>query len=143
MGDGEPNWRPISDLPMLAANLDQGRQLAREHLDTLKQAQPYQLDDATVARIIATWQITRDDLDQLFGEQGRVWQQQPLNASQAADVERYCAAADNDCALVDEILVLAAELQAVTIERLLAKSDLEVGLEALSLNFVGQQPEAK
>jgi hypothetical protein len=44
--------------------------MARQHLDTLRDAHPYRLDDPTVAQVIKTWEVTRDDLDQLFAEQG-------------------------------------------------------------------------
>ena len=42
------------------------------------------------------------------------------------DVEHYCALVSEERGLVEEILTLADELRLVTIERLLAKSDLEV-----------------
>lgn len=71
MDDEEPTWQPISALPMLTAHAAEGARLARQHLDTLREATPYRLDDATVAGLIRTWEVTRDDLDQLFAEQGR------------------------------------------------------------------------
>ena len=35
---GEPQWQPISRLPMLTAHIEQGVQLGEEHLATLGQA---------------------------------------------------------------------------------------------------------
>jgi len=116
---------------MLTARVAEGVQLAREHLDLLREAHRYQLDDATVTRVIQTWQVTCDDLDLLFAEQGRRWRQQTRGTRRQADVERYCALVDEERSLVEEILRLAGELQRVTIDRLLAKSDLEVGIETL------------
>lgn len=46
-------------------------------------------------------------------------------------MERFCALVGEERALVGQILTLVHELQAVTMERLLAKSDLEVGLDAM------------
>jgi hypothetical protein len=69
--DDEPSWQPLSALPMLTAHAAEGVRLAPEHLDNLREAHPYRLDDASVARVISTWEVTRDDLDQLFAEQGR------------------------------------------------------------------------
>ena len=129
--DEEPNWQPVSAVPMLTARVAEGVQLAREHLDLLREAHRYQLDDATVTRVIQTWQVTCDDLDLLFAEQGRRWRQQTRGTRRQADVERYCALVDEERSLVEEILRLAGELQRVTIDRLLAKSDLEVGIETL------------
>ncbi len=71
MLDDEPSWQPLSGLPMLTVHAAEGVRLAREHLDTLREARPYRLDDASVAHVIRTWEVTRDDLDQLFTEQGR------------------------------------------------------------------------
>jgi hypothetical protein len=116
---------------MLTAHAAEGVRLAHEHRDTLREARPYQLDAASVAHVVRTWTATRDDLDQLFTEQGRRWRQQARGRRQEADVEHYCALVAEERALAERILTLAAELQAVTIERLMANSDLEVGMETL------------
>jgi hypothetical protein len=52
-----------------SAHAAEGVRLAREHLDALREARPYQLDDASVAGVVRTWTVARDDLDQLFIEQ--------------------------------------------------------------------------
>jgi hypothetical protein len=129
--DDEPSWQRLSALPMLTAHAAEGVRLAREHLDTLREAHPYRLDDASVAHVIRTWEVTRDDLDRLFTEQGRRWQRQARSTRQQVGVEHYCALVAEESGLVEEILTLARELQTVTIERLLAKSDLEVGVETM------------
>lgn len=131
MRDDEPTWQPLSALPMLTAHAAEGVELARQHFDTLRQAGPYRLADAEVGRVIQTWTVTRDDLDRLFAEQGRRWQQQTRGTRHQRDVEHYCALVAEERALVEQLLALADELRTVTIERLLAKSDLEVGLEAV------------
>jgi hypothetical protein len=97
----------------------------------LHKRRAYQLDDATVSRVVATWQVTRDDLEQLFAEQGRRWRQETRDTGHQADVEHYCALVAEERAVVEEILALAVEFEAITIDRLLAKSDLEVGIETL------------
>ena len=91
MRDGQPSWQPLSALPMLVAHAAEGVRLARERLDTLREARLYQLDDASVAHVVRTWTVTRDDLDHLFTEHGRRWRQQAHGRRQEADVERYCA----------------------------------------------------
>jgi hypothetical protein len=115
---------------MLTARVVEGGRLAREHLDLLRRAQRYGLDDATVARVIQTWQVTRNDLDGLFAEHGRLWGQQTRDTRHQTDVEHYCALVAEERAVVEEILALAAGLKAVTIDRL-ANSDLEVGIDTL------------
>jgi hypothetical protein len=86
---------------------------------------------ADVERVIATWTVTAEDLDHLFAEQGRRWQHQAQATPHARDVERFCALVGEQRAIVGQIHPQAHELQAVTMERLLAKSDLEVGLDAI------------
>lgn len=131
MHDEEPTWQPLSALPMLTTHAAEGVRLAREHLDLLGEASPYRLDDATVAREIATWQTTRDDLDQLFTEQGRRWQQQAQGTRHEGEVEHYRALVAEERDLVEQILTLAHRLESVTIEKLLAKTDIEVGVETI------------
>ena len=116
---------------MLTAHAIEGVRLAREHLDTLREARPCQLDDASVAHVVRTWTVTRDDLDDLFIEQGRRWRQQAHGKRQETAVAHYCALIAEERDLVERILALAADLQAVTIEQFPAKSDLEVGLETV------------
>jgi hypothetical protein len=130
----EPRWQPISRLPELTAHIEQGVQLAAEHLATLQGAreQPYVLDDLTVARVTATFTQTRTDLVTLFAEQGRRWQGLDLGATRRRDVDRFVDLVAQELDLVEQILTLAEELKAATIERMLGKSDLEIGMEALA-----------
>ena len=130
----EPDWQPISRLPMLTAHAEQGVALAREQLALLGQARgAYRLSDADVAGVTATWTKTRTDLLELFTEQGRRWQdlERDFDPGLGADVDRYVTLVAEETAIVEQILALADELTAWTIEALLAKSDLEVGLEAI------------
>jgi hypothetical protein len=129
----EPRWQPISRLPELTAHIEQGIQLAAEHLATLAGAreQPYVLDDMTVTRVATVFTQTRTDLA-LYAEQGRHWQGLDLGATRRRDVARFVDLVAQELDLVEQILTLAEELKAATIERMLAKSDLELGLEALT-----------
>lgn len=129
---GEPQWQPISKLAFLTAHIEQGIALAREHLALLGEARgAYRLSNADVAAIIRTWTQTRTDLVELYVEQGRRWQALDLGATRRKDVDRYVALVAEELALVEQTLALAEELKAWTIEALLAKSDEQVGLEAL------------
>jgi hypothetical protein len=91
------------------------------------------LDNATVAGVIKTFTKTRADLVDLYAEQGRRWQTLDLDATQRKDVAAYVALVERELAIVEEILTLAEQLAAGTIEKTLAKSDLELGLEVLGI----------
>lgn len=129
----EPTWQPISALPMLTAHVKQGVQLAAEHLATLTEARdrPGVLDNASVDRVVATFTTTREDVE-LFAEQGRRWQAEELTETETAGVEHYVGLVARERELVEAILALAEQLRAGTIETVLAKSDLELGLEYLA-----------
>lgn len=59
MRDEEPTWQPLSALPLLTAQAVEGVRLAQEHLDPLRQAGPYRLDDASVDHVIRTFSAPR------------------------------------------------------------------------------------
>jgi uncharacterized protein YqeY len=129
---GEPQWQPISRLASLTGHIEQGVALAREHLALLSEARgTYKLSNADVAAVIKTWSKTRTDLIELYTEQGRRWQGLDLGATRRKDVDRYVDPVAQELALVEQILALADELKAWTIEAMLAKSDEQLGLEAL------------
>ena len=135
-------WQPVSAVPMLTALVDGGIELATDQLDTLREARPpsqHVLDDATVGHVIRVYKTTRTDLA-MFAEQGQRWLAEQLNARQRRDVEHYVAQVARERQLVEDILTLADELGEVTIERVLAKSDFEVGLMALPWETVSVPP---
>lgn len=119
-------------LPMIAKLTDEGLRDAREHYDTLLQARPkpYVLDDATIAR---TKRVNGEGLEWcgVYDEQFRRWRRGHLTASQRGEVARLTGVNQKLRSVLTEILKLADELGAGTIERQLAKSDEQLGLEYL------------
>jgi hypothetical protein len=67
----------------------------------------------------------------LWVETGERWQAQDLNAAEAAKVDQYVAAVEAFAASNAVIPALADEPAAGTIEKTLAKSDLQPGVESL------------
>ena len=130
MPEEEPTWRPVGDVTMLTSVTVESVEFARECLETIVDAGPYRLDDATVARMLRMWHDT-SELNEVFAAQGRRWRQDALGTRHEGDVIHFCALVDEERALIDKILSIAQKLPDVTIERLLAKSDLELGIEAL------------
>lgn len=126
----QPQWQPIRMLPTLTLHIDGMLEADREQYETLLEAKPYVLDDATVARVISAFETQAKDF-WLFEEQLKHWQSGPLTAAQRQEVERLVgqmrALRQNN----EKVLVLARELAQGTIEKQLAKSDLEVGVEML------------
>lgn len=136
--DQEPNWQPISALATITSLIDRQVASGRDQHQRLLQAaeRPYLLDDATVARVRRAVGDTAADL-WLYDTQLTRWARQPLTQAQRRDIERLQAQMISLHDIVEQILALAARLQDRTIETLLAKSDLEGGLEWLGRNHPG------
>ena len=131
-GRGEPNWQPISMLATIASLSDEGLRDAREHYATLLEARPkpYVLDDATIAR---TKRVNVESLEwcEVYDRQLARWQRERLTGEQREEVTRLQGVVRDLRAVLTQILELADELARGTIERQLAKSDLELGLEVV------------
>jgi hypothetical protein len=111
--DDDPSWQPLSALPMLTVIAAEGVRLAREPLNNLREAHPYRLDDALVARVISTWEVTQDDLTSCSRNRAAGG-----NSRHAVAGGRSGALVAEERGLVEDILALLHELPAVTIERL-------------------------
>ena len=136
----EPTWRPISWLPTISSAITGSLAAAHELHGTLEQGweRPYRMDEATLARARRVFAEQAEDVE-LYAEQLRRWQAEALSLAQRHEVEGLVGQVDEWRREVAAILQLADELQANTIEALLRKSDLEVGLEAL----LGQEPHRR
>jgi len=129
----EQNWYPISKIGWFTDHIREGITVTRRQLELLQPArsQPYLLDDATVARIIGVHHDQAGDLD-LFQNQADRWKASPdLTEAQRAGIAAYEALIAQLRQVNSEVLAVAAELASGTIETVLAKSDLELGIEAL------------
>lgn len=117
---------------MIANHIDGMLEEAVEHLATLQEAipKPYVLDDYTVNRVIKVFTTQQNDL-WLFDEQLQRWKATSLTPKQLQEVTRLLAQMERLHETISNILALAAELKEKTIEKMLSKSDLEIGLEAL------------
>jgi hypothetical protein len=138
-GRGEPNWQPIGMLAMIASLIDEGLRDGREHYAALLEARPkpYVLDDATIARMK---RVNGEGLEwcDVYDRQLARWQRQRLTGAQRQEVARLQGVQRELRAVLTQILELADELGRGTIERQLARSDLELGLEYV----LGSRPRA-
>ena len=127
-----PTWQPITQLPLIASLIDGMLESAEEQYQTLQSARPrpHVLDDYTVGRVIAVFTTQQDDL-WLFEEQLRRWAAQELTDGQRREVGRLTSQLGQLRQVIAAILALADELKSGTIEQVLAKSDAQLGLEAL------------
>jgi hypothetical protein len=129
---GEPNWQPVTAVTMMAGMLTEQLAANREQLELLGRArrEPWLLDDATVDRVKKVFGVQRDDM-WLWEENGRRWQALDLDTATRAQAGGYMSLAAQFAATSTEVLALAGEIAGGTISKVMAKSDLELGIEAL------------
>ena len=130
--DPTPNWQPLTALPLIASIIDGELADGQEHYAALLAARdrPHVLDDATVERSIKLHTEQRDFLG-VFAEQLARWRNEQPTEAQRRELDRLEGQLEHLRAVLNAILELAEELQQGIIERVLAKSDLELGIEAL------------
>ena len=104
----------------------------QEQLETLESVRPkpYVLDDHTVARLIRSFTTQLNDLG-LYQEQLARWKRAELSAGQRQEVERLGGQLVVLREATQSVLSISDELKDSTIEKVLAKSDLELGVDFL------------
>ncbi len=127
-----PHWQPLTALPLIASIIDGELADGQEHHATLLSVRdrPYVLDDAIVERSLKLHTEQRDFLG-VFTEQLSRWRHEQPTDAQRRELDRLEGQLERLRTVLNDILALAEELKQGTIERVLAKSDLELGLEAL------------
>ena len=126
------NWQPICALPLIASLIDGLLDEAEQQYENLQSCrpQPHVLDDYTVGRVIKVYTEQADDVG-LYAEQLSRWNRLTLTPPQRQEVDRLSEQLPRIRERISAIVALAAELKGGTIETVLGKSDLEVGLEFL------------
>lgn len=133
----QPNWQPIEFMPTLGALINGMLEADKEQYENLLQAKvkPWVLDDYTVNRVKSAFTTQRKDFA-LYDEQLKRWAElTTLTDSQRAEVTRLQgqmqALRENNT----NVLELTEELGKGTIEKVMSKSDAELGLEMLMRMF--------
>ncbi|MGB5495352.1 MAG: hypothetical protein WBM97_12845 [Sedimenticolaceae bacterium] len=132
MNRDTPSWQPIGALPMIASFIDGMVSDTTAQWETLQpaRAKPHVLDSALVERIERAYS-EQLDTSALFLEQLSRWRQGPLSAEQSNEVTRLEGQVAILRANLTNILDLAAEVKDHTIDKILEKDDLALGLDVL------------
>jgi hypothetical protein len=127
-----PNWQPISALPRIASLIDRMVSEALQQWETLKpmKQKPYVLDTTIVERIESAYSNQLETTG-LFREQLARWKSKPMSSDQRNEVARLEKQIEKLQTIMNDILSLACEGKEHTIDRILEKDDLELGLEIL------------
>lgn len=131
-GQQKPHFQPIGMLPTFATHIDGMLESDVEQYQTLLQARskPHVLDDFTVNRVKQVFSTQRKDFA-LFDEQLSRWQSGELTDEQRTEVTRLVDQMRKLRENNTRVLELADELSKGTIEKVMGKSDAELGLEFL------------
>ncbi|MEJ2389009.1 MAG: hypothetical protein P8Y27_17385 [Chromatiaceae bacterium] len=132
MNRKRPSWQPISALPMIASFIDGMVSDTYEQWETLQpaRARPHVLDSALVERIERAYS-EQLDTSTLFQEQLSRWRKGALSAEQSNEVTRLEGQVETLRANLTNILDLAAEVKDHTIDKILEKDELALGLDVL------------
>ena len=129
---GPVNWQPISAMPLICGMIDEALKDTREHIETLTEAsaRPHVMDDATVDRIDRVHAEQMEFVD-IYAEQIGRWRKEGPSASQLRELDRMEEQNRQLRDATTAVLALSRKLRKGTIERVMEKSDIELGLEAL------------
>ncbi len=126
------NWQPISEMPLIASMINGALDDTREHLATLAEARlrPHVLDDATIDRVerVHTEQLAFLDI---YAQQIGRWRTETPSTEQTRELDRMEEQNRQLRAITEDVLALALVLRKGTIDRIMAMSDVEIGLQAL------------
>lgn len=116
--------------------IEQGLSDALTQYQNLQEAQnrPHVLDDYTVGRVIQVFGEEQQFLE-IYSEQLTRWKQENLNATQREQIIKLEGLLEQLSTTVASILALTDELKQKTIEKVLDKPDLEIGLDVLLGNL--------
>ena len=129
-------WQPIARLPELHQHLSGMLESGEEQYQNLLEAKPkpWVLDDDTINRVIKAFTGWKRDVP-LFEKQAQRWESQVETDGQRAELEQMRQVLVKLRQVTENVLTLSEELKRGTLERQLAKSDAELGLEVLLRGF--------
>lgn len=133
----QPNWQPIKNMPMIANLIDSQLTDAKEQYTTLLEARNklHVLNDSIVQRTIKVY-TEQLDFTQVFEKQLLKWEKEEyLIPIIRTELCRLQAQVKYSYKTLKDIIALAEELKMGTIEKVMEKSDLEIGIESLKKYF--------
>jgi len=127
-----PRWHPIAALPMIGEAIDGMLASAEDVVLSLEQARPrpHVLDDYTIGRVREAHGTQLKDLG-WYTAQLTLWRRGSATPAQARELTRLGEQLEALRRTLTTSLALAEELQAGTMEKVLAKDDVELALEFL------------
>jgi hypothetical protein len=126
-------WQPLGMIGVIADLLDGMVDESATQVNnfTAALAKPHVMDDDTIDRALRLYG-ERVHFIEIYSEQLRRWRNEHPDAKQRREIERLESQTSRLREMNAHLLRLAAEIRKGTINRVMEKSDLELGLEALA-----------
>ncbi len=133
MNEQQPQWQPISMLPVFTDMVDGMLESSVEQLRNMRIAvdKPHVLDDAILSRVIEQYEKQLED-HWLFEEQFARWKNDNLRFSEEKEVDRLIRQSAKLRHTNEEILKIAHSVEHATIDKILDMDDAELGMAVLS-----------
>jgi hypothetical protein len=130
--DKQPQWQPISMLPVFTDMIDGMLDASQEQLVSMQlvSEKPHVMDDATLQRVVGLYSEQLED-QWLFEEQFSRWLRESLKPEETREIERLMAQAAKLKASNEQILQIADQIRHSTIDSILGMDDFEL-MEALA-----------
>lgn len=125
--DEQPQWQPISMLPIFTDMVDGMLEASREQLDNMQLARekPHIMDDATLQRVVELYTNQIED-HRLFEEQFTRWLQQNPTSEQTREIERLQVQATALKACNEQILEITENIRGSTIDSVMGMDEFEL-----------------
>ncbi|HDR4885375.1 TPA: hypothetical protein QCR18_004655 [Bacillus cereus] len=131
--ENQPNWQPIQNLPIIANLIDGQSSDAKEQYVNLLEAisKPHVLNDAIIQRTIHVY-TEQLEFVWIFEEQLSKWKKEErLTPIEQSEIERLQGQVQQLHSILTDILTITEKLKDGTYEKVMAKSDLQLGIESL------------
>ncbi|MEH7217893.1 hypothetical protein ACWKTS_35885 [Bacillus toyonensis] len=131
--ENPPNWQPIQNLPIIANLIDGQSSDAKEQYINLLEVRnkPHVLDDATIQHTIRVY-TEQLEFVWIFEEQLSKWiKEERLTPIEQSEIERLQGQVQQLHHTLTDILALTEKLKEGTYEKVMKKSDLQLGIESL------------
>ena len=125
--NNEPNWQPISMLPILTESVGGMLSATEDQLVNLRaaQAKPHVMDDHTLNRVAKVYNEQLEHIE-LFEQQLYRWQKENLTADQATEVSRLLKQSIQLKAATKAVLEMAQSMGHNTIDKIMAMDEFEL-----------------
>ena len=131
--ENQPTWQPIQHLPIIADLIDGQSSDAKEQYVNLLEAlsKPHVLNDAIIQRTIHVY-TEQLEFVWIFEKQLSKWQKEEcLTSIEKSEIERLQGQVQQLHHTLTNILTLTEELKEGTYEKVMEKSDWQLGMESL------------